>query len=270
LQSAASDLPLLEAAARDAGVLARELLQKPLEIHSKGDAGPVTNIDLAIDALLTEKLRSARPDYGWLSEEAPDDADIRLSRQRVFMLDPIDGTAAMIARRPQFTISIGVTDGALAVAGAIYNPMTDEMFLGAIDAGATFNGRTMRASERATLEGARMIGQRARFADCKWATPWPKMDIEQRESIAYRMGLVAAGHGDATILFGFKHYWDIAAGAAIVEAAGGAVSDVWGKPLAFDLHEPRAPSVVASGAALHALLIERTSQLPDPRTKANP
>jgi myo-inositol-1(or 4)-monophosphatase len=269
LQSAASDLSLLEAAAREAGALARELLTKPLDIRSKGDAGPVTNVDLAVDALLAEKLRAARPDYGWLSEESADDADARLARQRVFMLDPIDGTAAMIARSPQFTISIGVVDGAQAVAGAIYNPMTDELFLGALGAGASFNGRPMRASTREALEGARMIGPKARFATKKPPPGWPPMEVEQKQSIAYRMALVAAGQADATILFGFKHYWDIAAGAAIVEAAGGRASDPWDNALAFNEREPRAPGVVASGVPLHPLLIERTSQYPDPRTKAS-
>ncbi|MFZ2030990.1 MAG: 3'(2'),5'-bisphosphate nucleotidase CysQ [Vitreimonas sp.] len=268
MQSAASDLPLLKEAAREAGALARDLLTKPLEIRSKGDAGPVTNIDLAVDALLTEKLRNARPDYGWLSEEAPDYPDARLKAQRVFMLDPIDGTAAMISKNPQFTISIGIVDGAEAVAGAIYNPSTDEMFLGARGEGATLGGRPVHASKRDTLEGARMIGPKGRFSDSRWPKAWPNMEVEQRQSIAYRLGLVGAGQADATILFGWKHYWDIAAGAAIVTAAGGVVTDTWGAPLQFNLREPRAPGVVASGAGLHALLIERTSHFPDPRTKA--
>ena len=270
MQSAASDLPLLEAAAREAGALARDLLTKPLEIRNKGDAGPVTNVDLAIDALLVERLRGARPDYGWLSEETPDSPDARLRAKRVFMLDPIDGTAAMIKRQPQYTISIGVAEGPDAVAGAIYNPMTDEMFLGARGAGATFNGRTARVSAREVLEGARLVGSKVRFTDWRWPRPWPNLEIEQRQSIAYRMAAVAGGLADATILFSWKHYWDIAAGAAIVAAAGGIVTDTWGEPLEFNLREPRAPGVVASGAGLHALLIERTSHFPDPRTKAEP
>lgn len=268
MQSAASDLPLLEAAAREAGALARDLQTKPLEIRNKGEAGPVTNVDLAIDALLAEKLRSARPDYGWLSEETPDDPDARLKARRVFMLDPIDGTVAMIKRSPQYTISIGISEGPEAIAGAIYNPATDEMFLGASGAGATLNGRSVQVSKRTELEGARMVGSKVRFTDWRWPKPWPALEIEQRQSIAYRMAAVAAGLADATILFSWKHYWDIAAGAAIVAAAGGIVTDTWGAPLQFNLREPRAPGVVASGAGLHALLIERTSHFPDPRKKA--
>jgi myo-inositol-1(or 4)-monophosphatase len=270
LQSAASDLSLLEAALREAGALIRELMTKPLEQQSKGAAGPVTNIDFAVDALLEERLLGARPDYGWLSEETPDDPARRLGKARTFMLDPIDGTAALISKIPQFTISVGVVEGERAFAGAIYNPMTDEMFLGAVGHGATLNGRPVRVSDRDALEGARMIGQPSRFAPKKWPTPWPKMEIIERQSIAYRLALVAAGLGDATLLFGFKHEWDIAAGAAIVEAAGGTVSDLWGEPLKFNQEIPRAPGVAASGAALHALLIERTRHFPDPRAKAEP
>ncbi len=266
LQSAASDLSLLETGAREAGALVRELLAKPLDIQSKGEAGPVTNVDFAVNDLLIERLRNARPDYGWLSEESEDDHAQRIGKTRVFMLDPIDGTAAMIAKRPQFTISIGITENGRAVAGAVYNPMTDEMFLGAPGAGATLNGREIRASLRDQVEGMRMIGMPQRFAARKWPTPWPNMDITERQSIAYRLSLVGAGLADATILFGWKNEWDIAGGAAIVEAAGGRVSDPWGGDLAFNNHHPRVPGgVVAAGAPLHPLLIERTKFIPDPR-----
>lgn len=265
LPSAASDLALLEAAARDAGALARDLMRQPLDITSKGALGPVTNIDLAINVMLEERLLGARPDYGWLSEESPDDHARRIGKARVFMLDPIDGTAALIAKTPQFTISIGIVENGRAFAGAIYNPMTDEMFAGAPGAGMMLNGRRVQASPRDNLDGARIVGQRSRFADAKWKLPWPKLDITERQSIAYRLAIVAAGQADATILFGFKNEWDIAAGAALVEAAGGIVSDLWGEPLVFNQPDPRAPGAAASGAALHALIIERTRVVPDPR-----
>lgn len=267
MQSAASELELLEAAARDAGALARQLLTKPLEVHSKGDAGPVTNIDFAVDALLTERLRGARPEYGWLSEETPDDPTKRMGKARTFMLDPIDGTAALVGRVPQWTISVGLIEGDQAFAGAIYNPMTDEMFTGAIGHGAWLNKRQIQTSAATKLEGARMIGQRSRFSDRRWDTPWPKLDVIERQSIAYRMSLVAAGLGDGALLFGPKNEWDIGAGLALIEAAGGACSDLWGDPIVLNQLDPRAPGVAAAGAALHPLLIERTSKLPDPRPR---
>jgi myo-inositol-1(or 4)-monophosphatase len=268
LQSAASELELLEANVREAGAMARELSLKPLDIQSKGEAGPVTNVDKAVDAMLELRFLSQRPDYGWLSEETPDKPEYRVEKARTFMLDPIDGTAAMIAKVPQWTISVGILDGNRPYAGAIYNPMTDEMFTGVVGHGAWHNGRPMRVSNAIRLEGARMIGQKSRFADKRWPTPWPKMDVIERQSIAYRMALVAAGMGDATLLFGWKHEWDIAGGAAIIEAAGGSVTDLRGGPLRFNNENPRVPGVAAAGAGLHPLLIERTKTLPDPREQA--
>lgn len=130
----------------------------------------------------------------------------------------------------------------------------------------SLNGRRMRASLRDSLDGAHLIGQKNRFADSKWKRPWPKLELTERLSIAYRLAIVAAGQADATILFGFKNEWDIAAGAALVEAAGGAVSDLWGEKLTFNQPDPRAPGAAASGARLHALIIERTRVVSDPRT----
>lgn len=265
LQSAAADLSVLEAAAREAGALARDMLTKPFKTYSKGQLGPVTDIDYAIDELLAQRLLGARPDYGWLSEETPDDPERRIGKARTFMLDPIDGTEALTRRIPQWTVSIGIVEGERALAGAIYNPMTDELFLGAEGVPATMNGRPAHASDRDLLEGARIIGQPERFAPKHWPTPWPKLELFQRQSIAYRMALVAAGAGDATLLFGYKNEWDIAAGAAIIAAAGGRVTDLWGAPLTFNQIDPRAPGVAASGATLHPLIIDRTRFFPDPR-----
>jgi myo-inositol-1(or 4)-monophosphatase len=261
---AASDLALLEAAAREAGALAVKGRAAGFKSWSKGAAGPVTEVDLAIDAMLKQRLLDARPDYGWLSEETPDNPQ-RLQHDRVFVIDPIDGTQAFIQGTSEFTISIGLVRGNEAWAGAIYNPSTDEMFLGARDSGATYKGGPMQVSTTGALENASLIGKQAFFSLPSWPDPWPALRLGFRQSIAYRLGLVANGRFDGVILAGMKHDWDIAAGVAIVEAAGGRVSDPWGAPLQFNKPDPRAPGVVAAGAALHPLLIERTAHLPDPR-----
>ncbi|HVZ99388.1 MAG TPA: 3'(2'),5'-bisphosphate nucleotidase CysQ [Caulobacterales bacterium] len=266
MPSAASDLLLLEAAAREAGDIARAAFGREVRTWSKGAAGPVTEIDLAIDKLLHAKLTEARPDYGWLSEESADSAE-RLARARVFVVDPIDGTEAFIAKRPQFTISLGIVENGRAVAGAVFNPIKDEMSLGGDGAPATLNGAPIRVSDMATLEDAHLLGKRAFFDDKNWPRPWPHLRLSFRPSIARRLALVAAGRFDGVILAGFKNEWDIAAGVALVEAAGGRVTDPWGVPLAFNAEVPKAPGLVAAGPKLHALLIERLVTLPDPRAK---
>lgn len=265
MPSAASDLALIEAAARDAGAIARAAFGQQFETWSKGDAGPVTEVDLAIDAMLAERLRAARPDYGWLSEETADTTD-RLDHATVFIVDPIDGTRAFIAGEPQFCISIGIAHDGAAVLGAVYNPMLDEMFVGGTDIPATRNGAPIQASARAILPDSRLIG-RPRFFENgpRWREPWPSLDLEWRLSIAYRLALIAAGAFDGAVMPGYKNEWDTVAGAAILEAAGGRVSDMTGAPLVFNQPDPRAPGCVAAGSDLHPLLIERVRHLPHPR-----
>jgi myo-inositol-1(or 4)-monophosphatase len=267
LQSAASDLALIEAAAREAGALARSYFGKPVETWSKGAAGPVTEADLAVDKLLREKLCGARPDYGWLSEESADDA-ARLSCARVFVVDPIDGTQSFIAGRPEFVISIGLVVRGRAAAGAVHNPISGEMWLGAAGGGANLDGAPIRPTARDAVEGASLIGRPRFYDDKKWPAPWPPLELTWRPAIANRLALIASGAFDGLVLPAFKHEWDVAAGAAILGAAGGRISDLWGGALMFNQPEPRLAGVVAAGPALHALLIERTALLPDPRAPA--
>ncbi|MBI1187145.1 MAG: 3'(2'),5'-bisphosphate nucleotidase CysQ [Alphaproteobacteria bacterium] len=254
----------MEAAAREAGALTRQHFGRAVKTWSKGAAGPVTEIDLAVDALIKERLMTARPDYGWLSEETEDN-DQRLFRARAWIIDPIDGTQAFIQGVPQYTISVGLAENGRAVAGAVYNPMTDEMFMGGEGAPASVNGRPVRASVRSELEGARMIGQPSTFKAKRWARPWPKLEIEPRHSIAYRLALVAGGSYDAALMLGFKNEWDVAAGVAIVTAAGGVVSETTGAPLAFNRADPRVAGVVACGTGLYPSIIERVQGLPHPK-----
>ncbi|MES1198709.1 MAG: 3'(2'),5'-bisphosphate nucleotidase CysQ [Pseudomonadota bacterium] len=264
LPSAASDLALIAEAAREAGEIARKAYGAKLDIRSKGADGPVTNVDLSVNHLLRDKLIGARSDYGWLSEETPDTPE-RLERARLFVVDPIDGTRALIAQEPQFTISIGVVYDQRIVAGVVYNPILEELSLGAEDTPATLNGAPIRITAQDKLEGAALLGKRAFFDSHHWPRPWPTLNLSFRPSIARRLALVAAGRFDGVILAGFKHDWDIAAGVALVEAAGGMVTDPWGGALRFNCPEPRAPGLVAAGPKLHALLIERLATLPDPR-----
>lgn len=257
------DLALLRAAALAAGPLLRESFGAKVRTWSKGAAGPVTEIDIAVNVMLREILMSARPDYGWLSEESPDD-DKRLSKKRVFVLDPLDGTVAFIKKLPDFCVAVAVVEDGAPVAGVVYAPVPEELFAAAKGHGATLNGETIHVSDRSALEGCRMIGPKDLFEHPRWSPPWPAMDIVKRNAIAYRLAQVAAGLGDATIGLGFKQEWDIAAGVLLVREAGGVITDPWGADPGFNSADPRWPGVVASGPALHPLLIARTHTTPHP------
>ena len=265
MQSAASDLALMCAAAREAGALARSRMGGVIEHWRKDDSSVVTAIDLEIDRLLEQRLRAARPDYGWLSEEKADTA-ARLTKRDVFIVDPIDGTSALIDGAPEFSISIGLARDGRAAAGVIYNPITDELFAGGENAAPTLNGAPISVTQRDILEDAELVGKKGFFQAPPWPTPWPPMRFTYVRSLALRLATVAAGRADGAVLLGFKNEWDVIAGCAIVAAAGGAFTDPWGEAISFNAADPRAPGLVAAGPALHRQLIQRSKVASHPST----
>jgi myo-inositol-1(or 4)-monophosphatase len=187
------DLALLETAAREAGALALGLMGQPGAVREKpGGHGPVTEVDLAVDRLLRERLTAARPDYGWLSEETTDGPE-RLAAERVFIVDPIDGTRAFIAGQPTWALSLAVAEAGRVVAAVVHLPAFDKVYAAAVGGGARRNGQPIRASERAALDGARVMATASQFVPEQWPGGAPKVDRRFRPSLAYRLCLVAAG-----------------------------------------------------------------------------
>jgi myo-inositol-1(or 4)-monophosphatase len=181
-----TDLDLIADAALEAGRLALDLREKGLQVWYKEGVSPVTNGDLAVDALLKTRLLQARPDYGWLSEETADDL-ARLSARRVFMVDPIDGTSAYMKDSPWFVISIAIVEDGRPISAALYAPAPAELYTAQVGAGAQRNGEPIRPSAAETLTGCRMAGDRKLFDQSCWIEPWPPMSVERRNAIAYRM-----------------------------------------------------------------------------------
>lgn len=256
----ADDLALALDAVRAAGALARSRFGGPLDVRQKGSQGPVTDVDLAVDRLLHAELGGARPDYGWLSEETAEDGS-RLTRARSWVVDPIDGTRAFVAGRPHWTVCVGLLVDGVAAAGVVYNPMTDECFHASLGQGAYRNGAAIRASDQHQIEGCRMLGDAKMFQHPAWPKPWPAMQVETRNSIAYRMCLVAAGDFDAAVALSAKSDWDVAAAAVIVSEAGGVAGTHTGAPFAFNRPDPIQTSLLASGSALHPLLRARMDHI---------
>lgn len=254
------DLALIEEAVRRAGEIARHYYGHEYRRWSKNRGEPVTEADLAIDRFLRECLESARPDYGWLSEESGRDLE-RAGAERQFIVDPIDGTTAFLKERPHFSISVAVAERGHPVAGVVYNPITEEFFTAAEDGGAHLNATPIRVSTCAVLEGCRVLGQKDMFVHPAWpqgpGAPWSTIQIESRSSIAYRMALVAAGHFDAAIVLSPKHDWDMAAGDVVVREAGGVVTSRDGYPLQFGGPSAVQRSMICAGPALHVRLMEQ-------------
>jgi len=256
----AADRDLLVTAVRGAGAIARAGFASVSKTWEKSKGNPVTETDLAVDKFLNERLRAVRPDYGWLSEETTDTPE-RLSAPRVFIVDPIDGTLSFIKRTPEFVICAAVVADGAPVAAAIYNPMTEEMFAAVRGGGATLGGAPISVSARRELEGCRMLVASDVIGHPAWPRPWPPMDIGKRASIAYRMALVANGAYDAMMALSSKWEWDTAAGALVVQEAGGLATLHTGAPLPYNQASPKHRSLICAGPALHAAILERTAPI---------
>jgi myo-inositol-1(or 4)-monophosphatase len=254
------DYALLKNAAREAGKLALTYFRKSIIVKRKIDGSEVSEADLALDVALKLELHVPRPDYGWLSEETEDDRE-RLKSDRVWVVDPIDGTNAFLRHVPEWTVSAALVEDGLPVLGAVFNPATGEFFHAMRGKGAFLNDEPIAASNKSTLEGALLIASGGLFKKKIWKEPWPEVNTKWVNSVAYRLALVACGQADATISLSNKSEWDLAAAALIVEEAGGIVTDHRGEAHRYNRESPRFPSLVASGKALHPLLIERTDRI---------
>jgi myo-inositol-1(or 4)-monophosphatase len=261
----AEDRALIEDAVRTAGGIAKKYFGGEYRRWDKGAGQPVTEADLAVDKYLRETLTKARPGYGWLSEETEDDP-ARREKKNVFVVDPIDGTVAFLKKRPHFTVCVALVRDGRPVIGVVLNPVLDECFAANDGEGATLNGETIRVSGRSELEGCRMCAARSMFEHPAWNNPpnrpWPPMHIETRNSVAYRMALVASGAYDATLALSAKRDWDMAAADIIVrEAGGGLVTAHDGTIPRYNGAHAIQPSLIAAGPKLHAEILSRVRHI---------
>lgn len=222
------------------------------EYKSRHD--PVTEADRIVDRILREHLQ--QNGEGWLSEESIDDK-ARLQFDRIWIVDPLDGTAEFVAGVPEWCVSVGFVHQGRAVAGGVCNPSTGEVFLGSKALGVTCNGEPARVGPRETLDGALVLASRSEFERGQWRRfQHREFAIQPLGSIAYKLALVAAGKADATWTFVPKHEWDIAAGVALVEAAGGFVTTVEGTLPTFNNPDVRLSGLIAGARGLRRPILE--------------
>ncbi len=255
-----ADLVLIAEVAREAGKLSLEWLEKGARAWDKSPDNPVTEADIACNDLIARRLRTARPHYGWLSEETRDSAADR-SQPRIFVVDPIDGTKAFIKGENGFCASIAIIEDGQPIAGAVYNPNFDELLTARIGSGCHLNGEPVSVADCASL-ACTMIGQPDVFGRTN-AELWPDMKLIDcvPNAMAWRLGLVAAGHWDAAVALNDKNDWDIAAAVLLVREAGGVVTDRFGRQLEFNRPSVVQNGAIAAGASLHPLLLERLHDL---------
>ncbi len=246
--TAPDDLDRITAALDLAVAVVAPFTPGDIAARMKSGDDPVTAADLVInEALRTTLPREAE---GWLSEETADDPD-RLGCGRVWLVDPLDGTREFVAGIPEWSVSVGLVVDGRPVAGGIHNPATGHRVVGSVDDGVILDGAPAEASPRTALEGALVLASRSEVKRGEWnpffATP---VSVRNMGSVAYKLALVAAGLADATWTLVPKHEWDVAAGAALVLSAGGAVFGPDGEGVTFNRPDTLLPGLVATGPGL--------------------
>jgi myo-inositol-1(or 4)-monophosphatase len=258
-----ADRALLLDAVREAGPVAMRFFRNAVRQWEKNPGDPVSEADHAVNDLLKARLHEARPDYGWLSEETPDDAD-RLGRPRVWCVDPIDGTRAFLKGDPEFTICAALLEGGRPILAAVYNPASDEFFEAVAGGGARLNGAAIRARDGTSMEHAHLLAGRRMFERAGLEGPPPGATFRFINSIAYRLSLVAAGRFDSCVSLNGKSDWDIAAADLIVAEAGGLVTTARGAPFVYNAASTRHGSVVASAPGLHGQVLAMLGRIQPP------
>jgi myo-inositol-1(or 4)-monophosphatase len=253
----------LVAAVRRAGTLARDAFGRPMRTWLKEKASPVSEIDIAVDALLREALSAIAPDAAWLSEES-EDSPARLDKSKVWIVDPIDGTRAFIAGRPDWAVSVALAEAGRPVLAALYAPMSEEFYLAAAVGGATRNGAPIRVSTGSALAGARIAGPKSLVE--RLAAAAPGLIIAPRgHSLALRLARVAEGTLDIAIAGRDSRDWDLAAADLLVHEAGGALTTVGGTKLAYNGATATHGVLLAAGNARHqpaCALLREQDRLP--------
>jgi myo-inositol-1(or 4)-monophosphatase len=249
----ASDAALLERTVREAGALALKMFRTDIRQWTKGASSPVSEADIAVDELIRRRLQSATPDYGWLSEESADDRT-RLTKQRIWIIDPIDGTRAYLAGREDWSISAALVEEGTPRLAAVFAPASDEFFFAGEGGGATRNGAAIKASTGSGIDIDRMAGPHVLLNRARGTTS-PELKNFKIGSLALRISRVAQGALDAAFVGGNSRDWDLAAADLLLREAGGRLTTLRGDALVYNRVEVTHEVLLAAGAERHAYLV---------------
>jgi myo-inositol-1(or 4)-monophosphatase len=256
------DAALLKRTVQQAGELALSLFRTELKTWTKGASSPVSEADIAVNDLLESKLRSATPDYGWLSEKSADD-ETRLGKRLVWIVDPIDGTRGYLAGREDWCVSAALVEDASPLAAAVFVPASGEFFFAVRGEGATHNDVPIQATPGTGLDFARIAGPKPLVERLNHSatdiTLHPRIG-----SLALRLCRVAQGHLDAAFAGGQSRDWDLAAANLIVQEANGKMTALSGDKILYNRREVAHGVLVAAGRDRHASVVSHFRSRPLP------
>jgi myo-inositol-1(or 4)-monophosphatase len=256
------DAALLTDTVREAGALALSLFGTDLKNWTKGASSPVSEADIAVNDLLESRLRSATPDYGWLSEESVDD-EARIERRLIWIVDPIDGTRGYLAGREDWCVSVALVENGSALLAAVFAPASDEFFFAARGQGATRNAVPVFVTSGTELDFSRVAGPKPLVERLSRQTG--EITLHPRiGSLALRLCRVAQGSLDAAFAGGQSRDWDLAAANLIVQEANGNMTALSGDAILYNRREVTHGVLVAAGRDRHASIVEHFRNRPLP------
>src|SRR5919206_2709279 len=252
--------------ARRAGEAALQFYGGPLRVEHKEEFDePVTQADRAVNELIVRRLHESFPDDGILAEESVD-TDRRLGRERVWMVDPLDGTKGFIAGTGDFAVQIGLAVAGRSALGVLYAPATDVLYWAARGHGAWVLRPTSEAGKSLKAERLRVTGERElsrmRLAESR-SHRGPRMEAVVRvlgvraevrsHSVGIKVGLLVERQADLYIHLSPKtKQWDTCAPEAVLAEAGGRMTDLWGAPMLYNTADVlNRNGLVASNGAAH-------------------
>ena len=184
--------------------------------------------------VIFRSLKDARPEYGWLSEETVDSPG-RLTKDRVWVVDPLDGTKEFIEGVPNFVVSIALVENGTPIVGVLYNPVTKETFTAVRGDGAKLNGETIQCTAKDDVGDMVILNSRSETRRGLWELYDGTFgELRAIGSVAYKLGLTAAGKADIFASLRPKNEWDICAGNCIINEAGGKLIDLNGNPRQYN------------------------------------
>ncbi len=246
-------------AAHHAGEKLLSFYTSEYTIRHKGGGNPVTTADIEANTLLREALLGAFPESGWLSEESSDDGK-RLQREWVWIVDPLDGTVEFIKGIDEFAVSVALVRGATPVVAVTYNPATGCMTHCRQGSGTFRNDRPVRVSDRPGLAGATALASRSETRRGLLAGLEGTIKITPTGSIAHKLAEFAGGRADLTVSLAPKNEWDVCAGVLLAEEAGARVTDLDGRPFAFNQPDTLRNGVIAANPSLYPELFQLVAE----------
>ena len=229
-----NELKIAKDSAVEAGSIILNYYKADYEIKDKSYHNPVTTADHAADKVLKEILTDSFPDYGWLSEETID-SKLRLKKEKVWVVDPLDGTKEFIEGVPHFVVSVALVENGIPIIGVLYNPVTKELFSAAKGIGAKLNGKVINCTSKKNLNEMVILNSRSETKKGLWE-PFQNTFklLKPIGSVAYKLGIIAAGEADIFASLRPKNEWDICAGNCIINESGGKLIDLYGKQRVYN------------------------------------